>query len=103
MTPQTSPELAQKIHVSEKLRVSRAWLRFILERGYGMQELIWINDLNIAYYLRIEPYQFPEAFGGKMGYKVSFFSVCCRGTQYFGGISAMAFWLGYMFGIVSVP
>lgn len=68
-----------------------------------MQELIWVNKDNIAYYLRIEPHQMPEAFGGKMGYKVTFFSVCCRGSNFFGNISTMMHWLGYMFGVVSVP
>lgn len=90
-----------KLHVS-KLRVPRSWLRHILEEHYGMYELIWVKDF-IPMYLRIEPHKMPDAFGGKWGFKVSFFSVCCRGTNFFGNISSMMHWLGYMFGVVSVP
>lgn len=92
----------QEIHTS-KLRISRAWLKHIRECEYGMQELIWVNKEGIAYYLRVFPYKMPEAFGGKWAFKVEFFSVCCKGSNFFGNISTMAYWLNYMFGIVSVP
>jgi hypothetical protein len=91
-----------KIHTSD-LRISRARLKHIRECEYGMQELIWVNDCNIAYYLRIVPRTMPEAFGGEVAYEVTFFSICCRGSNYFGDISSMMYWLNYMFGIVSVP
>ena len=89
-------------HVS-KLRVQRQWLKHILEQQYGKEELIWMEEGSIPYYLRIYPYKMPESFGGKWGYKVEFFSVCCKGSNHFGNISTMMDWLGYMFGIVSVP
>lgn len=106
MTPNISSNLdndpASKLHVSKR-RVSRTRLNFIKEAGYGMQELIWVERESIPYYLRIEPHDFPVEFGGKRGFKITFFSVCCRGTMFFGNISSMMQWLGYMFGIVSVP
>lgn len=91
----------QELHVS-KLRVSRAWLRFILKEQYGKQELIWVDN-GIPKYLRISPYKMPESFGGKWAFKVEFFSVCCKGSNFFGNISTMTNWLKDMFGIVSVP
>ena len=86
-----------------ELRLSRAGLKYILEAQYGMRELIWVNKTNIAYYLRVESHLMPAAFGGKWGFKASFFSTGCRGTNYFGNISTLMHWLWYMFGVVSVP
>jgi hypothetical protein len=89
--------------VISPLSVSRTWLRYIRESGIGKHEMIFIRDSCIPYYLRIEPYKMSDAFGGKVGYKVEFYSVCCLGTNFFGNISSMMHWLNYMFRIVSVP